>query len=122
MITPSTIYWAAQCDCIRDTCIPIIMFGGVLSAISVGLTVAVFYDKADTSGSRWISATASFVLVLVTIVGILGRIFIPTTKTVAAMYIIPAVANNEKVQDCGDRLYDLAIEWMEELRPKKEEK
>lgn len=118
-ITPSTIYWIAQCDCIRDTCIPIIIFGGVLSTMSIGPTVAVFYDKANTSGSRWISATASFVLVLVTIVGMLGRIFIPTTKTVAAMYIIPAVANNEKVQDCGNRLYDLAIEWMEELRPAK---
>ena len=121
-ITPSTIYWIAQCDCIRDACIPIIILGIILSTFSIGLTAIVFCDNvSDMPGSRWIAATVSLVLVSVTIAGLLGRIFVPTTKTVAAMYIIPAVANNEKVQDCGNRLYDLAIEWMEELRPAKKE-
>ena len=121
-ITPSTVYWVAQCDCIREACIPIIIFGIILSIISIGLTVIAYCDEvSDMFGSRWIVATVSFVVLAVTIVGVLGRIFVPTTKTVAAMYIIPAVANNEKVQDCGNRLYDLAIEWMDELKPAKKE-
>lgn len=121
-ITPSTIYWIAQCDCIRDACIPIIIFGIILSTISIGLTAIAFCDEvSDMLGSKWIAATVSLVLVSVTIAGLFGRIFVPTTKTVAAMYIIPAIANNEKVQDCGNRLYDLAIEWMDELKPAKKE-
>ena len=121
-ITPSTIYWVAQCDCIREACIPIIIFGIILSIISIGLTVIAFCDEvSDMFGSRWIVVTVSFVVLAVTIVGVLGRIFVPTTKTVAAMYIIPAVANNEKVQTVGNRLYDLAIEWMDELKPAKKE-
>ena len=121
-ITPSTIYWIAQCDCIREACIPIIIFGIILSTISIGLTAIAFCDEvSDVRGSRWIAATVSLVLVSVTIAGLLGRIFVPTTRTVAAMHIIPAIANNEKVQDCGNRLYDLAIEWMDALKPAKKE-
>jgi hypothetical protein len=37
----------------------------------------------------------------------------------AAILIIPRVANSEKVQTVGNHLYDLACEWMEELRPAK---
>ena len=48
--------------------------------------------------------------------------FAPSSKTLAAMYIVPAIANNEKVQDVGNRLYDLAVEWMDELKPAKKEK
>ena len=122
-ITPSTIYWVAQCDCIRDTCIPIIMVGILLSIISVAITMCMFPDDVPdyVRRCRWIATAVSLALVVTTIAGFLGRIFIPTTKTVAAMYIIPAVANNEKVQDCGNRLYALAIEWMDELKPAKKE-
>lgn len=45
---------------------------------------------------------------------------LPTTKEMAAILIVPKIANNEKVQDCGNRLYDLAVEWMDALKPKKE--
>lgn len=46
----------------------------------------------------------------------------PTTREMAAIIIVPKIANNEKVQDCGNRLYELAIEWMEELKPNKKDK
>jgi len=32
---------------------------------------------------------------------------------------VPAIANNEKVQGLGEDLYDLAKEWMQELKPAK---
>ena len=122
-ITPSTIYWVAQCDCIRDACIPIIIFGVLLSVVSVAITMCTFCDDAPdhVCRCRWIATAVSLALIATTIAGVLGRIFVPTTKTVAAMYVIPAVANNEKVQTVGNRLYDLAIEWMDELKPAKKE-
>lgn len=33
--------------------------------------------------------------------------------------MVPKIANNEKVQAAGNKLYDLAVEWMDELRPRK---
>ena len=44
-------------------------------------------------------------------------VFVPTTKEMAAILIVPKIANSEKVQQAGNRLYELAVEWMGELRP-----
>lgn len=38
----------------------------------------------------------------------------------AAIMIVPKIVNNEKVQTIGNKIYDLAAEWMDELAPKKE--
>lgn len=48
-------------------------------------------------------------------------IFAPSSKTIAAMYIIPRIANNEKVIDVGNRIYELAIEWAEDIKPSKKD-
>lgn len=48
-------------------------------------------------------------------------IFTPSTKQMAAILIIPQIANSEKVEKIGNGLYDLAIEWMNELKPSKKE-
>ena len=42
----------------------------------------------------------------------------PSSKTAAAMFVIPAIANNENVKKVASGIYDLAVEWMEELKPK----
>jgi hypothetical protein len=47
--------------------------------------------------------------------------FIPSTKQMAAIMIAPKIANSEKVQTIGNKVYDLAVEWMEELKPNKQE-
>lgn len=50
-------------------------------------------------------------------------IFTPTSKTVAAMFLIPAIVNNEQVQNISHNslklLESLTEEWAEELRPDK---
>lgn len=44
------------------------------------------------------------------------KVFVPNTGLVAAMYVIPAVVNNEKVQNIGSNLLDtlqaLSNKWM----------
>ena len=45
-------------------------------------------------------------------------IFIPTTKEMCAIKIIPRVVNNEKVQELPEKFVELANEWVEELKPK----
>ena len=46
-------------------------------------------------------------------------VFLPSTKQMAAIMIVPKIVNNEKVQTIGNKIYDLAVEWMDELAPKK---
>lgn len=47
---------------------------------------------------------------------LLLKIFVPSTGLVAAMYVIPAVVNNEKVQNIGSNLLNtlqgLSNKWM----------
>lgn len=47
------------------------------------------------------------------------NILVPDTKQMCAVIIIPKIVNNEKIHDIGDKFYNLAIEWMEELSPAK---
>ena len=121
-IDPSTIYWIGQCDCIRSVFPHIMFFGIFLSVVSIGLTIGCFCDRSISRPLCWMGVSLSSIFCVVSIIGILGQVFVPTSKTVASMYIIPAIVNNEKIQDAGNQLYDLAVSWMEELRPASKKK
>lgn len=55
-------------------------------------------------------------------IGVVAAIatFVPSTKQMAAIIVVPKIVNNEAVQAAGNELYTLALDWMKELRPKKE--
>ena len=121
-IEPSTIYWIGQCDCIRAACVPITVVGVILAVISIALTIGCFCDRSIPRPLSWMGVMLSSFLTVAFIFGILGQVFIPTSKTVASMYVIPTIANNEKVKEAGNQIYALAVEWMEELRPESKKK
>lgn len=58
-------------------------------------------------------------LVFIGVVGVIAT-FVPSTKQMAAVIVVPKIVNNEAVQSVGNELYTLATEWMQELRPKKQ--
>ena len=41
----------------------------------------------------------------------------PSMKEYCAIKVVPAIVNNEKVQEFGDELYRLGVDWLKELRP-----
>lgn len=53
------------------------------------------------------------------LVGVFGVILTPSTKTLAAMIVLPAIVNSEAVQQIPGELTTLAREWLQELRPAK---
>lgn len=57
-------------------------------------------------------------------IGVVGAIatFVPSTKQMAAIIVAPRILSCEAVQTVGNELYTLALDWMKELRPKKEKK
>lgn len=54
-------------------------------------------------------------------IAILLRVFTPTKEEMAAIIVIPKIANSETVSEIGDGMKTLAAEWLEELRPNKKE-
>jgi len=109
-MTTMQMYWLVMLDSIIKGTVGLL----VLSLLGTAVAIMAWCDR-DVRG--WVPlsflATAAFMALVAT--------FTPSTKQMAAILVIPRIVNNEKVQKAGDQLYDLATEWMEELRPKKKE-
>ena len=56
--------------------------------------------------------TAPFVAVFMA-----AAVLVPTTREVAAIIVIPRIANSESVEKIGTGIVDLATAWLEELKP-----
>lgn len=111
MITTMQMYWLVMLDSIHVASMACLAVSLVVSFTSAGVAL-------DMKG-RW---RLPKLTAAIAILFLLMATFIPSTKQMAAIMVVPKLANSEKVQTVGNQLYDLAVEWMEELRPKKERK
>jgi hypothetical protein len=106
------MYWLMTLDSIY-------IVSGVLSVVLTFLAIGAFCAAADCRSVPWWFAA---VLGVAAALMLAIAVFTPTTKQMAAILVVPKIANSEKVQVAGDKLYDLAVEWLEELRPEKQRK
>ena len=104
-ISPWLVYWLMQLDSICEFVDAIAVFGSVLL---IGLIIIRIVCKVhaewDSSAQTFYDTTASlckFSSIIIPII-VLINIFIPNTKTVAAMILIPPIVNNEQVQQIPD--------------------
>ena len=122
IITTAQMYWLTRLTPLGSGVRAII---DILAPLTIGILVAgllmqepgSFKDETRRIGRKLVKASP-FVAVLAVVL-LIANCLLPTTKEMAAILIIPRVANSEKVQTVGNHLYDLACEWMEELRPAK---
>lgn len=112
-ITTMQMYWLVMLDNLIGNLIAILVMC-VLFFI-LGCPMFGMMGKGD------LAFTIMKKLLVVVAVNILLLTFIPSTKSMAAILIVPKIANNEKVQTIGNKVYDLAVEWMNELKPSKKE-
>ena len=113
MITETGMYWLTRLDAIRDL-LELFMF---ISGATVFVT-AVLTSVEDGNDKRT-SAVAIFLALFVFVASCAVRTFTPSTREMCAIVVVPKIANNEKLEQFGDKAYNLAIEWMDELNPKK---
>jgi hypothetical protein len=111
MITMTQMYWIVTLD-------SIVMATFFLSVVFLFGTVAAFGFAASTENHWWLPITSSLMLLVSLAVWTLT----PSTKQMAAILVVPKIVNSEKLQTAGNRLYDLAVEWMDELRPENQRK
>lgn len=123
MITPSTIYWITRFDDIRTGLVVAAFAAIVLAALALVMFLATVENVHRDNEVKYMKLAFCFAAVFVLLAGVIGgaRAFVPTTRDAAAMAVIPALANSERVQTVGNAVYDLAVEWLEELRPAKKE-
>ena len=116
VISPWDIYWVLQLDSINAAIATLAVGCGVAAAGGLfimamatnrGLPILQregddeAWAKSKKIAARLVAACAAFTLI---------SAFLPSTRTAAAMFIIPAVANNETIQQEAGDLYKLAKE------------
>ena len=100
--------------------------GFLMFWVCVALGVAWFMTKDEYSFdclteytdsiAKWFKrAVITFVCLLLTCV------FAPTKEIAAAMFVVPPVVNNEKVQELPKNVLEFVNEWLKENTPKEEE-
>ena len=119
-ITESTIYWITRLDCLCT----IINTVGVLSIVfSLFLGICTLCAWGDTHYLREdaktvkIFLTFTFISFFFGLMVLITRPFVPTTKEMCAIKVIPAIANNENFKGLSNQVYELGKEWLDELRP-----
>ena len=107
-ITAWDIYWITRLDNLQFICAMAAAAAGI--AASWGL-LECFHDFGDEERGKWLIkrfAPAFFVAVLVTAL-------IPSTKSAAAMYVVPAIVNSEAVQTIPAELTAIVKDWLKDL-------
>lgn len=111
MITPTQMYWLVTLDGIKGLMVALC----AVSAIAIIAAIICWVENDSNKAQRFAVASVAVLLI-----ALMGAAFIPSTKQMAAILVVPRIVNSEKVQTVGNKLYDLAVEWMDELKPRKD--
>lgn len=117
MITPTQMYWLTRLSniqCLLMLVLVGLMVAGIAAIFAFGVNHGID-DDFSLSAKRF----AFKCFALATMIGTISAL-LPTTKEMAAILVVPRIVNSEKVQTAGNKLYDLAVEWMDELKPRKD--
>jgi len=113
MITESTLYWMTRLDEVKSL-VSIMSFllcliFGIGSIICVG---AIVISKVEGDGKDIpIFKRLSMYVIPLFLLGIalaISNVFIPTTKQYALIKVVPAIANDQRIQQEASELYDMA--------------
>lgn len=108
MITPMQMYWLLKLDDIRVLCAFFVAF-----AIWAIIASLLAYKDDEDEGEKKIAVTV-FLLGIFGL-GLFGGAltFLPSTKQMAAIYVVPAIANNEKIQQIGGKTLDISSQLLD---------
>jgi len=128
MITAWQIYWVMQLDSIGGALVAVaaiagaaavvLWIGGAIEKACSNTLPELDISKREAARGAAMHRAAKPMTWLAAVL-ILVNAFIPSTKTAAAMIVLPAVANNEAIQREAGELYGIAKDALRELaRPK----
>jgi len=102
-ISVMQIYLISQADSLITICGISLIIVGLVGLIMIFMGVSDGNDKLIKAGRKllyWLSIPLAIC------------IFTPSSKTLAAMYIIPKIADSTFMQQVPDKLNSLANEWL----------
>jgi hypothetical protein len=146
MITPAQVYLLTRLDAFKDmiTGAPmnILIASGLVSTLIMIILSCIYmfagngsYDifegKSDEEFAairetlrKWRNRTIGFMLACMALVPALSAVnaLVPTSKEMAAIVVVPKIANSQPLNDIAASVVDLANAWLKELKPATPEK
>lgn len=146
MITPTQIYLLTRLDAFKDmlTGAPMrILIASWLISAAIMIVLSctymfagngpydIFAGKSDEEFAtiretirKWRNRTLGFMLVCMALMPALSTVntLAPTSKEMAAIIVIPKIANSQPLNDIAADVVDLANAWLKELKPPAPEK
>ena len=146
MITPTQIYRLTRLEAfkgmITGTPMNILITSWLVSTVIVVALSCIYmfagngnYDifegKSDEEFAttketirKWRNRVLCFMLVCMTLMPALSAVnaLMPTSKEMAAIVVIPKIANSQPLSDIATSIVDLANAWLKELKPATPEK
>ena len=124
LITTAQMYWLTRLTPLGNALGGFAFLGYaatiVLLLAGIFMQDDMFEERIHAIALKFLRASPCIGIVATLLV--IANCLLPTTREMAAILIVPRIANSEKVQTVGNQLYDLAVEWMEELRPANKKK
>lgn len=125
-ISPLLIYFIGQLDAFNGVCGLILVFGGI-SLVVMNIIKAVSYCDSSThyelktyNKVKLVTDKTNKVIGPIVFVAFLGVAFLPSRSTVAAMIVVPAIVNNENIQNISKNTLQWAEEYIkDQLQTKK---
>lgn len=112
MITEEMLYWLFRLDAIKVFCFVVLLVGGLATVLITAHLIIDknFIDFSDYFYKRLLIFVKSMYIIIS--IAILTLIFLPSTKEMAAIKLIPVIYNSDFVQKElpkeGKELYDIA--------------
>ncbi len=116
-ITPGFIYCITRLTMLNKFLCMIFIFSSIALICFIIFTIISKYCENDYQVSTSIKGIK--ISLPVFLASAVLSILSPNTKEACAIYIVPGIVNNEKIREVGNEFYDLALDWMKELHPKK---
>ena len=110
MINATTVYWIVMLDSIH-----LVLFGlAILAGVCIWRVLR-YYDERYGEACKIGKERPAFprikicLLIVCLICVLIASAFLPTTKQMALIYVVPQIANSEMVQQDIPELYDLGV-------------
>lgn len=115
MITTTQMYWLTRLDAIEALGLIMTVLGLLVTVITTMIYACCF--NALEVDVRRVMRNILRVSAPALAIGIAIDVFVPNTKDMAAILVVPRIANSESLTGIADGIKTLATEWLEELRP-----
>ena len=114
-ITESMVYWITRLDGIKDAlvCPLILAVLGVIVLLVISFSKSEFTN--EKSWSRWLITIILLEALFWIMAG--SSVFIPTTKQMCIIKVLPIMSKNEDMQKLHAEVVGLARELIDELKP-----